>query len=249
MLQITLIMSRNYLLILLISCSIHAIAQDYYYYGHYNSSEKIPLTLNESKVCVSIFKDNKDVNERIRANVQILDTIKDEKVFDIFVIHRPDFEKLTSQDFWEEDAKSVILTPSYFTKDFNVEVYETPFLNVKLKKEEDIDLLSPYAEKHKFRIVGSFSQNMPLWYVLYVTPDSDKSPLECANEIFESGDFAAAVPDLAGGIGLDDETNVRSITTATRKKSSNIYDLHGRILQQTPHKGVYIQSGKKVIVK
>lgn len=221
------------------------IAQDFYYY----KGTKIPLTLNESKVCVSIFRDNKDLSKRILANVQVLDTIKDEDIFDIFVILRSDFEKLTSQDFWEEDAKSVILTSSYMTKDSTMEIYETPYLYVKLKKEEDIDLLTSYAKKYRLRIVRSFSQNMPLWYVLYVTPDNDKSPLECANELFESGDFAAAAPDLAGGIGLDDETNVRSITTATRKKSSNIYDLHGRILQQTPHKGVYIQSGKKVIVK
>lgn len=242
-------MSRKYILMLLfISCSIHAIAQDNYYYGHYNSWEKIPLVLNESKVCVSIFKDNKDVSERVLANVQVLDTIKDENIFDIIVIRRSDFEKLTLQDFWEKDTKAVILTPTYFTKDSNLEVYETPYLNVKLKKEEDADLLTPYAEKHRLRIVGSFSQNMPLWYVLYVTPDSDKSPLECANEIFESGDFSAAVPDLAGNAGLN-ETNIRSITTTMTKKSSKIYDLQGRILQQTPQKGTYIRNGKKVITK
>ena len=83
-------MSRKYILmLLLIPCSIHAIAQDYYY-GHYISWEKIPLTLNENKVCVSIFKENKDVSERILANVQVLDTIKDEDIFDIIVIRRSD---------------------------------------------------------------------------------------------------------------------------------------------------------------
>jgi hypothetical protein len=235
-------------MLLFISCSIHAIAQDNYYYGHYNSWEKIPLILNESKVCVSIFKDKKDVSERVLANVQVLDTIKDEDIFDIFVILRSDFEKLTSQDFWEEDAKSVILTSSYITKDFNLVVYETPYLNVKLRKEEDIDLLTSYAEKYRLRIVGSFSQNMPLWYVLYITPDSDKSPLGCANELFESGDFAAAVPDLAGSTGLN-ETNIRSITTTTTKKYSKIYDLQGRILKQIPQKGAYIRNSKKMIVK
>ncbi len=233
-------------MLLLIPCSIHAIAQDYYY-GHYNSWEKIPLTLNENKVCVSIFKENKDVSERILANVQVLDTIKDEDIFDIIVIRRSDFEKLTLLDFWEKDSKAVILTPTYFTKDSNLEVYETPYLNVKLKKEEDADLLTPYSAKHRLRIVGSFSQNMPLWYVLYVTPDSDKSPLECANEIFESGDFASAVPDLASSVGLN-ETNIRNITTPTTINSSKIYDLQGRKLQQTLQKGLYIQNGKKVIV-
>lgn len=240
-------MSWKYLLTLLFfSYSVHAMAQDYYYYGHYNSGEKIPLTVNENKVCVSIFKDNKDVSESILANVQVLDTIKDKDIFDIFVIPRSDFEKLTSMESWEEDSRSIIISSSYYI-DNNDEVFATPYLNVKLKKEEDIDLLDSCAEKYRLRIVGSFSQNMPLWYVLYVTPDSDKSPLECANVLFESGDFSAAVPDLAGSAGLN-EANTASITITTTKKNSKIYDLQGRILQQAPQKGLYIQNGKKMMV-
>ena len=49
-------MSRKILLMLLVSiiCSIHTIAQtDYYYY----KGKKIPLTLNENRVIVSISKD------------------------------------------------------------------------------------------------------------------------------------------------------------------------------------------------
>ena len=106
-----------------------------YYYGHYNSDEKIYLTLNENKVCVNIYKDNKDVSERILANVQALITMEDaDDIFDIFVISRPDFEKLASLDFWEEDVRSVILTSGYLTEN-NEEVYATPYLSVKLKKK------------------------------------------------------------------------------------------------------------------
>ncbi|MBP5777608.1 MAG: S8 family serine peptidase [Prevotella sp.] len=181
------------MILFIISCSVHAIAPTDYYY--YYKGGKMPLTLNESKVCVSIFKDKKDVSERIRANVQVQETIKDEDLFDIFVITRSEFEKLVSQDFWYEDAKSVIITSSYLTED-NVEVFATPYLNVRLKKDEDIDLLASYAEKYRLRIVGN-SSLIPLLYVLYVTPEGDKSPMECANELFESGDFATSVPDLS----------------------------------------------------
>ena len=163
----------------------------YYYYN----GKKIPLTLNENKVIVSIPKECDSTSKRIRANVSVLSTIQD-KVFDIFIIPRSDFERLTSQNFWEEDAKSVVLTSSYYTEG-NKEVYETPYLNVKLKKEEDANLLDSYAEKYKLKNLGSFSQNLPLWYILHVTPDSDKSPLECANELYESGFFASSVPDFA----------------------------------------------------
>ena len=163
---------------------------DYYYY----QGQKIPLTLNENKVVISIPKEYDGTRERIRANVQILNTINDE-AFEILVISREDFENLTSMDFWEEDSKSVILSSSYFTEENN-EVCATPYLNVRLKKEQDIDLLTAYAEEYDLRIVKQDSF-LPLWYILSLTPDSEKSPLECANELYETGNFAASTPDLA----------------------------------------------------
>ena len=168
----------------------------YYYYN----GKKIPLTLNEDRVVVSIPKDCDGISKRIRANVPVLSTIKDE-VFDCYIISRSDFEYLTTKDFWEEDAKSVVLTSSYYTEE-NKEVFETPYLNVELKKEEDAYLLDSYTEKYRLRNLGSFSQYLPKWYVLYVTPESDKSPLQCANELYESGDFAASVPDLTSDYGI-----------------------------------------------
>lgn len=234
---------QNYLLF--DNVTTHAEAQtDYYYY----KGKKIPLILNENRVCVSIQKTCENVNERIRANVQVLSTIKDD-IFDIIIISQSDFEKLNSLDSWEEDAKSVIVTASYFTEN-NEEVYETPYLTVKLKKEEDADLLDFYAEKYRFKIVKNLPL-MPLWYILHVNPDSDKGSLECANELWESGDFASSQPDLAeGGIGASDPTSVWSITTtATAEESTEIYDLQGRRLSSIPQKGVYIQNGKKKLVK
>ena len=166
-------------------------------YYYYYQGKKIPLTLNENKVVVSIPKDCGEITERFRANVQTLFMINDE-AFDIYVIPQSEYEKLTTLDFWEKDAKSIVLTSSYFTES-NEEVFATPYLNVKLKKEEDIDLLTSYAEQYKLTIVGN-SPLMPLWYILSVTPESGKSPLKCANELYESGNFASSVPDLTDAI-------------------------------------------------
>jgi hypothetical protein len=233
------IMSRKYLLLLFISCSIHAIAQtDYYYY----QGNKISLTLNENKVCVSIPKDCDKTCESIRTNVKVLTTIIDE-TFDIIVITRSDFEKLTTLDFWEEGAKSVILTSCYFTEN-NEEICTTPYIDVRLKKEEDFDLLTTYAEKYGLRIVKQDSL-MPLWYILAITQNSEKSPLEYANELFESGDFAASVPEW-GELG-DPFNTVRSITTTKTNSSYGIYNLQGWRLESTPIKRIYIQNGKKRI--
>ena len=231
-----------FMLLFIISCSTHAIAQtDYYYY----QGKKIPLTLNENKVCVSIPKTCDKTSENIQANAKVLLTIED-KTFDIFVITRLDYEKLTSLDSWKEDAKSVILTSVYFTEN-NEEVYSTPYLNIKLKKEEDKDLLTSYAERYRLRIL-SHNALTPLWYILSVTLDSEKSSMECANELFESGDFAASEPDLAAvDIMLKDQTTIRSITFPTTKKGSEIYDLSGRKLNAAPQKGIYIENGKKHI--
>ncbi len=217
--------------------------KEFYYY----QGKKIPLTLNENKVCVSIPKTCNKTSESIQANVKVLTTIED-NTFDIFVITRSDYEKLSSLDSWGEDAKSVILTSAYFTED-NEEVYSTPYLNIKLKKEEDKDLLTSYAEKYRLRI---HSQNafMPLWYILSVTLDSEKSPMECANELFESGDFAASVADLAAAnIMLNDQTFIQHITTSKIEGPSKIYDLHGRQLNVVPEHGLYIQGGKKTFCK
>ena len=88
---------------------------------------------------------------------------------------------------------------------------------------------------------------MLLWYILHVNPETEKSPLECANELYESGDFAESVPDFAGSIVLD--TAIRNVASAIPEVSSDLYDLQGRRLNAQPTKGIYIRNGKKVVVK
>ena len=163
---------------------------DYYYYR----GNKIPLFLNKNKVVVSIPKEYGDIIERFHANVQTWNKIKTES-FDSNIILRSEYEKLTSLDFWAEDSKSVVLTSSYFTENGD-EVFATPYLTVRLKKEEDIDLLTSYAERYKLAIVKNMP-TMPLWYILHVIPETEKSPMKCANELYESGDFAESIADFA----------------------------------------------------
>ena len=170
---------------------------DYFYYYKGN---KIPLTLNENNVVVSIPKDCGDITERVLACTRTLDKISDE-YFDIFLILKSDFNKVTMLDFWAEDAKSVILSSSYYTEN-KEEICATPYLNVRLKKEEDIDLLTSYAEQYKLNIMNS--SLMPLWYILNITPDSEKNTLECANALYESGDFAESVPDFAYDVKIEE---------------------------------------------
>ena len=240
--DITMLISRRFLsvFLVLISCSIHTMAQTEYFY--YYKGGKIPLTLNENKVVVCIPKDNKIVSERIQSTVQVQATLKDNN-FDIFIILRSDYEKLTSLDTWEEDSKSVIQTPSLITEK-NEEVFTTPYLYVRLKSEDDKDLLNSYIEKYKLFIYRQIP-TMPLCYILSLTLDSEKGPIECANELWESGDFASSTPEFASIASVTDETIVQSLSTSAQRESPAIFDLQGRRLSGKPAKGVYIQNGRK----
>lgn len=184
--------NKTLLLLLLILCSISAIGQtDYYYY----KGKQIPIFVNEDKVCVSIPKVCEKTSERILANVKDLERINDD-TYDVFVVPRPEYEKLASSDSWKEDAKNILLTSCYKTAE-KAEVFSTPYLNVRLKKEQDRNLLTSYAEKYGLKIVKQDSL-LPLWYILAVTLDCDKSAVECACELWKSGMFAESVPDLSG---------------------------------------------------
>lgn len=169
---------------------ISAVVQTYYYYY---MDQKIPLTLNENNFCINIPKEHDEIRERVQGNVHILDSLRD-KVFNSYIVTRTDYQRLTSQDFWKEDAKSVIVTASFFDENNKVVVL-SPYISVKLKKEEDIDLLTSYAEK--YRLINDLNSiYFPLFYTLHVTPESEKSPLQIANELRESGDFEYSQPDL-----------------------------------------------------
>lgn len=229
------------MLLFVLSCSLHVIAQSDFYY--YYKGAKQPLTVNENKVVVSIPKEREEVCERVLSNAQTLDAIRDSEL-DIYVISRSDFESLISMDFWKEDSKSVIITSCYYTEK-GAEVYESPHLDVRLKKEEDIDLLTSYAELYKLRIVRNLSF-MPLWYILSVTPNSEKKPTVCAAELQESGYFEYATPDLVSPVVPDGIQ--QGVITTSKELPSGIYDLQGR-LSSMPTKGVYIRNGRKVVVR
>ena len=234
-----------HVLLLFILCSLHAIAQtDFYYY----KGTKIPLTRNEEKICVSISKEYGEAIERIRANVEILCVVGD-KALECLLIPRSDYEKLTTLDFWEEDAKNVILTSCYFTEHGD-EVVSTPYLNVRLKKEQDTDLLTSYVENYKLKNLGN-SSLMPMWYTLCVTPETGKSPLQCANELWESGDFAVSAPDLADLDSLIDEMDISSVAAVIgydgKSNKTGTFDLQGRRLSRELDKGIYIKDGRKYV--
>ena len=186
-------MSKKFilLLLLLISCSVGAIAQTTYYYYKGN---KIPLTIDNNKVCLSIPKNKRDISKELLKDVQVLDTIRD-TVFDISIIQQSDFKRLSATKSWKKEAKSILLSPSYRTNEGR-EIYLTPYLYVKLKREQDIDILASCAKDYNLRIVKRNSF-LHLWHILSITLESSQNALDISNELWESGHFAASAPDLS----------------------------------------------------
>lgn len=187
------IMSKGYILIvlLLISCSIGSISAQTTYY--YYKGNKIPLMIDDNKVCLSMPKDRRAVSKELLKDVQVLDTIRD-TVFDISVILQSDLKHLSASKSWEKEAKSILLSPIYRTNEGR-EVYLTPYLYVKLKREQDIDILASYAKYYNLRIVKRNSF-LPLWYILSISQQTAKNSLDIANDLWESGNFADSSPDL-----------------------------------------------------
>ena len=107
------IMSKKviFIILLLISCSTGVIAQTSYYYY---KGGKIPLSLNNNKVCVSVPKTKGEVSRELMKGINVLDTIKDD-VFDISIIQQADLKRLSSSKAWEKEAKTFFISPSYIT--------------------------------------------------------------------------------------------------------------------------------------
>jgi len=175
---------------------VDGIAQSEYYY--YNE-HKIPLSINKNKLCVSVLKELKSTSQFISSSITIDDTISDD-LFDIYVVSQSEYEKLYSLNNWKQINNSVQTSPCYTTID-DIEVFLTPYLNIRLNKEQDFELLYSIANNYGLEIVRQ-DPLMPLWYILCVTPQSHLNALECANAIMESGYFSASIPDLSSDDSL-----------------------------------------------
>jgi len=241
------IKKKLFLLAACISFSISTIGQEYFYY----SNGKQPLILIEDKMVVSIPVGSELISKRICENVQILSedayNYKLEKIFDVIVISQSELERLTTMEFWKEDAKSVILTNVFFYPPTRAELELYPSFVVELKNAEDEDLLTFYIEKHKLKNLGMYSKQLPLCYKLLLTPESENSSLDIANEMHESGKFEWAIPDFLGRGPVHD--NIRGVISKAKEESQELFDLQGRRLQGEPRKGVYVSGGRKYVVR
>jgi len=104
---------------------------------------------------------------------------------------------LSSQALISNDA--IIYEAPYFRTTDGYEMGLSHLFYVKLKKKEDIDILSKLAGENNVEIVGN-NEYMPMWYTLSCNKNSNGNSLEIANQLYETGLFEEAYPDLVVGI-------------------------------------------------
>ncbi len=184
-------MKRILLIILtLLFCSIGIIAQTSYYYY---KGTKIPLVVNTDKVCINIPKNITRYCNALITNAKVLDKIVDTD-YEISIIQQSDIKILSSILKLKEKYSSVLVSQCFITQE-GMEVYSTPYINIRLKQEEDINKLVSFADKYSLKILKQ-DTFLPLWYILSITPETGNTAVEIANRIWESGVFEASVPDL-----------------------------------------------------
>lgn len=96
----------------------------------------------------------------------------------------------------EHDVSQVVtISPSYQIRDNGHELYVSPLVYVKLKSETDVEKLHKKAEELKFIVLGN-NKYMKLWYTLFCNEQTDGSAIDIANQLYESGEFEYAEPDI-----------------------------------------------------
>jgi len=189
-------------------------AQEHYYY--YNGG-KIYLELNTDYIFVSGTNES-NIKKVLNNNSTSIDKKNTSKVeVDITgkrLTKANDYKKQNSVKYWsalklkgnlsklnynseieklKEANEDLIISP-YFKSKSSEKIGLSNYFYVKLKHENDIDILQEQMVLHKVELVGN-NKFMPLWYTLSVTPNTFNA-MQMANLFYETGLFEYAEPDL-----------------------------------------------------
>lgn len=119
---------------------------------------------------------------------------KEYVIYDSDTIPQP--YRIVSKNKGTQD-KIIYRTPSYKSpKDSTNDIFITNKFNVKLKHSNDSSILQQMATLYHVEILSDTV--LPLWHTLQCTRLTQYNALELANIFYESGNFAAAEPELMG---------------------------------------------------
>ena len=174
----------------LFGISANVLAQDaFYYFG----TEKIPLTQVSCKVVVRM-----SLSENVpmlQSGMRVVNTISDSRQRLMVCETDAPNESARKTATVAFSDRGAVCMPCY-TDAQGFELWPTGHVSVKLKSADDISLLQSAAKKYGLDILEQ-DKFMPLWYLLQCGKNTDMSPIDAANSLQESGDFATASPDFA----------------------------------------------------
>ncbi len=198
-------------------------AQDTFYY---HNDGKIPLPVFPGKLVAISPLDNP---QTLPADIFTpVDTIKSDNSFICTYKYDSakysDAEALTLAGQTEENKYSV---QSCYLYEGYMELAPCGVIDVKLKKEEDFELLKSTAEQHNL-VIDHQDTFMPLWYTLYQSAKSTKGSVEVANAMHETNLFASSQPSFVFD-AFEDINTPSSINDRTVENTATIRGVDGAI--------------------
>ena len=157
----------------------------YYYHGNQITLEVDPMTI------VTITQKNTLAPQRPPIGLQLTDTIEDSR--NRILVYRRTTSVTAPIQMPSSPSMSVL--PCYKSETGELLVPDG-YLYVKLRNLSDYPLLQEMAAENDCDIVDQ-SNDMPLWYMLKASNGTGNNPVDIANTIYESGNFAAAFPSFS----------------------------------------------------
>jgi len=189
-------MRKLLILLMLVCCTTIVQSQQTYYYC---KGRKIPIFVNSSKEGFAVKKGviGNDFIQSIKSHAEIMQDNLYDFVFMEIGEESKSIKSNISRTMSKNVSEDAIRLPCYYNET-GQELALTNYLNVKLKEAEDFSVLQNIAKEYKLDIIQNMS-NMPLWYILAVTAESDNDPIYIANEIYETGLFSEVMPTFLDG--------------------------------------------------
>lgn len=190
-------MKKLYILILLLSFSAGLFAKDSFYYS---GNKRIPLYEVEGKEVIITPAATTQI--RRMAAFAGSEEIKDDRlVINVVSDSSASLKTLSS-------IPSPVRTENCYRDSQGLELIPTGYINLKLKREEDRDLLERRATEFGLEITEQ-NRYMPLWYELVINFENEESIIDIANRLYETGDFASCSPAFSfDGLEISYDPNV-----------------------------------------
>lgn len=182
--------------ILEISCLLFSYAQNGYYYY---DGEKVPLDINADKI--SLLIPNNTNNQILKNRAQVPQggkTIRN-KQYEIHVFNSKNHTFTKEYDVKQNLAnphETPKIIPVYQTVSFD-ELILTNHLHIRLKCQNDYYILDSLAKRYALEIEEQEEYDLPLWYTLSITPQTQSTSLEIANMLYETQLFASSYPSFS----------------------------------------------------